>query len=200
MGSSVFHPKSSRVARMASGGRYGLAQSLFQVGGNIGSALGPLLAAFIVVPHGQRSLAWFSPRRCSAMLVLSRSAAGISRARAGAAGAEGARRIGRAAPLPQRSVLLAIAVLVALLFSKNFYIASLGSYYTFYLIDKFHVSVQSAQMYPVPLPAAVGGRHADRRAARRPHRPEAGDLVLHPGRAALHPGAAAMSGCSGPAC
>ena len=141
LGSSVFHPESARVARMASGGRYGLAQSVFQVGGNAGSALGPLLAAFIVVPFGQRSIGWFSAAALLAIAVL----LGVSRwysARSGAKKATSDRHSG----LSRRQVALAIAVLVALLFSKFFYVASLGTYYTFYLIETFGVSVQTAQL------------------------------------------------------
>jgi len=148
MGSSVFHPEASRVARMAAGGRYGLAQSLFQVGGNMGSAAGPLLAAFIVVPHGQRSIVWFSVAALVAMIVLfqvghwykARRAAQKPAARKTAAGAGGV-------TLSRGRVMAAIAILVALLFSKNVYSASLGSYFTFYLIQKFGVDVQTAQLY-----------------------------------------------------
>jgi len=150
MGSSVFHPEASRVARMAAGGRYGLAQSLFQVGGNMGSAAGPLLAAFIVVPRGQHSIVWFSAAALLAMVVLfqvgswyarRRTAQGpILRSKAGAtAGAPHGLSRGR--------VAMAVAVLVALLFSKNVYSASLGSYFTFYLIAKFGIDVQTAQFY-----------------------------------------------------
>lgn len=151
MGSSVFHPEASRVARMAAGGRYGLAQSLFQVGGNMGSAAGPLLAAFIVVPHGQQSIVWFSAAALVAMIVLfqvghwykarrtvSKPAVRKTAATAGSAAAPA---------LSKRRVGVAIAILVALLFSKNVYSASLGSYFTFYLIHKFGVDVQDAQLY-----------------------------------------------------
>lgn len=147
MGSSVFHPEASRVARMAAGGRYGLAQSLFQVGGNMGSAAGPLLAAFIVVPQGQRSIVWFSAAALVAMLVLFQVGHWYKARRAEqkpvvhkAAGASGVR-------LSRGRVIAAIAVLVALLFSKNVYSASLGSYFTFYLIQKFGIDVQTAQLY-----------------------------------------------------
>jgi len=152
MGSSVFHPEASRVARMASGGRYGLAQSLFQVGGNSGSAVGPLLAAFVVVPRGQFSIIWFSLAAFIAIFVLVQVGGWYARTRMAAKpkprnpGA-GAGTVVERAPLGRGKVLLAIAVLVALLFSKNVYSASLGSYYTFYLISKFQVSVQVAQFY-----------------------------------------------------
>jgi FSR family fosmidomycin resistance protein-like MFS transporter len=154
-GSSVFHPESSRVARMASGGRHGLAQSSFQVGGNFGSAAGPLLAAFIVLPHGQSSIAWFSLVALLGMFVLMNvghwyKTHGIKRLQRGAAGRELA---------PRRHVVIAITVLLALIFSKYFYLASITSYYTFYLIDHFHVSVRSAQLHLFVFlaSAAVGG-------------------------------------------
>jgi FSR family fosmidomycin resistance protein-like MFS transporter len=149
VGSSVFHPESSRVARMASGGRHGMAQSVFQVGGNVGSAMGPLLAAFLVLPRGQISVAWCSLVALLAMIVLYRVGGWYqqhrpaSTIRAGAsAGAQEAGRPG----LSKNRILLSVAVLVALIFSKYFYLASLSSYYTFYLISKFHVSVRDAQI------------------------------------------------------
>lgn len=140
-GSSVFHPESSRVARMASGGRHGLAQSLFQVGGNTGTALGPLLAAAIVVPFGQRSAAWFALAALVGIVLLSR----VSRWYAHQ------RRTAKAAPkvvagLPRRTVLGAVSVLLVLIFSKYFYVAGISSFYTFYLIHHFDVSVQNAQV------------------------------------------------------
>lgn len=145
VGSSVFHPESSRVARMASGGRHGLAQSLFQVGGNTGSAMGPLLAAFVVVPNGQRSIAWFMAFALVAMVVLTQ--VGTWYAARGAA-ARGRRRV-IAVPggLSQRRIMWSLAVLGCLIFSKFFYIASLNSYYTLYLIQKFHVSTEAAEVY-----------------------------------------------------
>jgi FSR family fosmidomycin resistance protein-like MFS transporter len=149
MGSSVFHPEASRVARMAAGGRYGLAQSLFQVGGNMGSASGPLLAAFIVVPQGQHSIVWFSAAALIAMFVLFQVGGWYARRRAPQRPvARGKAGSGAAAPtLSRRRVSIAVAILVALLFSKNVYSASLGSYFTFYLITKFGVDVQTAQLY-----------------------------------------------------
>ena len=151
MGSSVFHPEASRVARMAAGGRYGLAQSLFQVGGNMGSAAGPLLAAFIVVPAGQQSIVWFSGAAFVAMAVLFQVGGWYSRRRAESKAKPAARsKAGATAtssPLSRRRVGISIAILVALLFSKNVYSASLGSYFTFYLISKFGVEVQTAQLY-----------------------------------------------------
>ncbi|HLG45243.1 MAG TPA: MFS transporter [Reyranella sp.] len=151
MGSSVFHPEASRVARMAAGGRYGLAQSLFQVGGNLGSASGPLLAAFIVVPRGQESLVYFSGAALIAMIVLFQVGNWYRARRAATAkpatrkGATGVAAGGHG--LSKRRVFFAVTILIVLLFSKNVYQASLGSYYTFYLMQKFGLSVQSAQFY-----------------------------------------------------
>jgi FSR family fosmidomycin resistance protein-like MFS transporter len=148
MGSSVFHPEASRVARMAAGGRYGLAQSLFQVGGNMGSAAGPLLAAFIVVPRGQQSIVWFSGAALIAMFVLFQVGGWYKQRRAPQKPAmRGKAATAATQTLPHARVLTAVAILVALLFSKNVYSASLGSYFTFYLISKFGVEVQTAQFY-----------------------------------------------------
>ena len=143
VGSAVFHPESSRIARVASGGRYGFAQSLFQTGGNAGSSLGPLLAAFIVVPHGQGSVAWFSSAAVLGIIVLWRvgewySHTGIVRSAA-------ARHV--ATSLKPHEVRRGLAVLVVLMFSKFVYLSSLTSYYTFFLIHRFQVSVQSAQLH-----------------------------------------------------
>jgi FSR family fosmidomycin resistance protein-like MFS transporter len=166
VGSAVFHPESSRVARMASGGQHGLAQSLFQVGGNAGSALGPLLAALIVV-RGQRGSAWFSLAVVLMILLLIRvgrwyqeHAPHHERAQHKALRE---RRV-----LPSRRVVTSIAVLLALIFSKYFYLASLMSYYTFFLISKFHLSVRSAQIHlfiflgAVAAGTIVGGPVGDR--------------------------------------
>jgi MFS transporter, FSR family, fosmidomycin resistance protein len=143
IGSSIFHPESSRVARLASGGRYGFAQSTFQVGGNCGHAIGPLLAAFIVVPRGQTSVAWFCLAALAGILILSRVGAWYKETLAanvkrGAAAAVVA--------LPRHRVMVALAVLTLLTFSKNIYTASISSYYTFYAIERFGVSVQGSQM------------------------------------------------------
>ncbi len=147
VGSAVFHPESSRVARAASGGRHGLAQSLFQVGGNAGSAIGPLLAAFIVVPNGQGSVAWFSIVALVAIVVLL-NVGSWYRARLRARAAQKAALPADARPgLPRRKVVFAVSVLLCLIFSKYFYLVSLSSYYTFYLIDRFGVSVQAAQLF-----------------------------------------------------
>jgi len=167
-GSSVFHPESSRVARMASGGRHGLAQSVFQVGGNFGSAAGPLLAAFIVLPRGQTSVAWFSGVALLGMVVLFHvghwyKRHGVMRLKRAAAAHPGA---------PRRHVTIAIAVLLALIFSKYFYLASITSYYTFYLIDHFHVSVHNAQLLlfvflgSAALGGFIGGPLGDRLGAK----------------------------------
>jgi len=147
LGSSVFHPESSRVARMASGGRHGFAQSLFQVGGSTGSAIGPLLAAFVVVPRGQGSVAWFSAAALLAILLLSNVSLWYSRNMKPRAASGGSAKGAAYAVLSRKRVMGAIVVLVALLFSKNVYTSSLSSYYTFYLIHKFGLSVQSAQLH-----------------------------------------------------
>jgi FSR family fosmidomycin resistance protein-like MFS transporter len=149
VGSSVFHPESSRVARMASGGRHGMAQSVFQVGGNMGSALGPLLAAFLVLPRGQLSIGWCSLVALLAMAVLWKIGGWYQERRPASTfrgTSPGAQANVRRPGLSQRRVLISIAVLVALIFSKYFYLASLSSYYTFYLISKFHVSVRESQL------------------------------------------------------
>ena len=143
IGSAVFHPEASRVARLASGGRYGLAQSLFQVGGNFGTAIGPLLAAFIVVPRGQSSVAWFAVLALTGMVILNRVGNWYARYRAANAGRAGA---ATAVPLPRKRIVTALVVLALLVFSKNIYTASISSYYTFFLIEKFGVTVQQSQM------------------------------------------------------
>lgn len=167
VGSAVFHPESSRVARMASGGRHGLAQSVFQVGGNVGSALGPLLAALVVLPFGQRSIAWFAIAALAAILLLARVGRWYS---SRAAAAQAARE---RSPLPPRRVAAAVGILAALVFSKYFYLASLSSYYTFFLIERFHVPVRTAQLYlfvflgSVAAGALLGGPVGDRIGRRR---------------------------------
>lgn len=143
LGSAVFHPESSRVARLASGGRHGLAQSLFQVGGNFGSAMGPLLAAFIVLPRGQQSVAWFSLVALVGMAVLWRVGMWYAQHRRANAGA---RPAATTLILPRKTVIRAIGVLALLVFSKYVYMVSLSSYYTFYMIERFDVSVQHAQI------------------------------------------------------
>jgi FSR family fosmidomycin resistance protein-like MFS transporter len=144
VGSAVFHPESSRIARLASGGQHGLAQSLFQVGGNAGSSTGPLLAAFIVLPKGQHTIAWFSGAALIAIVILTQVGTWYKNHHPPTA-----KRVAPTAhsTLSRRKVTIAMSVLIALIFSKYIYLASLTSYYTFYLITKFHVSVQSAQIH-----------------------------------------------------
>jgi len=154
IGSSIFHPESSRVARLASGGRHGFAQSLFQVGGNVGTSMGPLLAAYIVVPFGQRSIAAFSLVALAAMTILFKVGTWyrehiVASAKAKAAAVRAA---------VSGRVKMALTILMLLVFSKNVYLASLTSFYTFYLIHKFNLSVQSAQLHLfVLLGAAAAG-------------------------------------------
>jgi FSR family fosmidomycin resistance protein-like MFS transporter len=168
LGSSVFHPEASRVARMASGGRHGFAQSLFQVGGNFGTSLGPLLAAAIIIPRGQAHILWFTVLAFAGILLLVR------------VGGWYRRNLGRLQPrppvageaaparLPRGQVGRALAVLIVLIFSKYFYLISLTNYYTFYLIDKFHVSVQASQLglfvflFAVAAGTIIGGPVGDR--------------------------------------
>ena len=168
IGSAVFHPEASRVARMASGGRYGFAQSLFQVGGSSGSALGPLLAAFVVVPHGQASIAWFALVALLAIVLLTNVSVWYSRHPSITRPRDSRPAPPVRSPLPRARTMVAVAVLIALLFSKNVYTASLSSYYTFYLIHKFGLSVQDAQVHLFVFLAAVvagtlaGGQIGDR--------------------------------------
>jgi FSR family fosmidomycin resistance protein-like MFS transporter len=145
-GSAIFHPESSRIARLASGGQHGFAQSFFQVGGNTGSAIGPLLAALIVLPLGQRGVAWFAFAAMAGILVLF----GVGRWRAhhlARATANRVAHVDRGPDLPRGSVARAVVVLAALVFSKYFYLASMTGYFTFYLISRFHVSVRSSQLH-----------------------------------------------------
>jgi len=144
-GSSVFHPESSRVARMASGGRHGLAQSLFQVGGNFGASLGPLLAALIIAPYGKGNVAWFSLAALLGIVVLLQISKWYRQQH------QIAKKRGpvknTVTVLPRKTVAMSLGILLVLVFSKYFYLTSLSSYYTFYLIHKFGVSVQSAQIH-----------------------------------------------------
>ena len=168
MGSSVFHPEASRLARMASGGRHGFAQSIFQVGGNAGTSLGPLLAALIIVPRGQHSVGWFSVVALVAIIVLANVGhwykQNLFRIKTGAQAKdrEGVPAMSRA------KVIWALAVLIALMFSKFFYLASMTNYFTFYLIGKFHLSVQDAQLhlflflFSVAAGTIIGGHLGDR--------------------------------------
>jgi len=146
VGSSIFHPESSRIARLASGGQHGLAQSVFQVGGNAGSSLGPLLAAFIVLPHGQGSVGWFAIAPLSAIVVLWNVGVWY-RAHVRAGGSPHGAAHAPLHHLSRRQVNIAIVVLLVLVFSKYVYLASLSTFYTFYLMDRFHVSVRTAQLH-----------------------------------------------------
>ncbi|HWQ92848.1 MAG TPA: MFS transporter, partial [Clostridia bacterium] len=168
LGSAVFHPEASRLAHLASGGRPGLAQSLFQVGGNAGSALGPLLAAIVIARGGHPRVLWFALAPLVGIVILARLGnwyakhATTRRAQTGGSISKGAIKLSRP------KVMFALAVLMVLLFSKYFYLASLTSYYTFYLIEKFHVSVNSAQVHlfifllSVATGALIGGPLGDR--------------------------------------
>lgn len=144
-GSSVFHPESSRVARMASGGRHGLAQSLFQVGGNFGSSLGPLLAALVIAPYGKGNVAWFSLAALLAIVVLLQVSKWYQQQHRVAQSKPKLPVPGL--PLPKRTVAFSLGILLILIFSKYFYLASISSYYTFYLMHKFGVSIQNAQIH-----------------------------------------------------
>jgi FSR family fosmidomycin resistance protein-like MFS transporter len=169
LGSAIFHPEASRVARLASGGRHGLAQSLFQVGGNMGSAAGPLLAAFIVLPYGQGSVAWLSVIAMLGVVVLWRVGAWYADHRLRNAGKPAA---SRALPLPRGKVAMAFGILVLLTATKNVYMASIASYFTFYVIDQFQLGVRDAQLMLFLFLAAaaagtfLGGPIGDRFGAR----------------------------------
>ena len=147
MALSVFHPEASKVAYMAAGNRRGLAQSIFQVGGNAGSSIGPLLAALIVVPHGQSSILWFSILAFLAIIVLSRLGFWYKAHLFSLKRKPKAKHFEPAVHLSKRRITISIIILLVLIFSKYFYLASMTSYYTFYLIHKFHVSVQTSQLY-----------------------------------------------------
>ena len=166
-GSSVFHPESSRIARLASGGRHGFAQSIFQVGGSAGQAMGPLAAAWVIIPFGRPSVGAFSAVALIAIGVLW-SVGNWYRAHRIASARRPAAAAGAPSPLPSRVVVISIGLLLMLTFSKNFYITSISSYYTFYLIDKFRLGVSSAQMYlfiflfSVAAGTVIGGLVTDR--------------------------------------
>jgi len=165
-GSAIFHPESSRIARMASGGRYGLAQSIFQVGGNAGSAIGPLMAAFIILPHGQQAIGWFGLAALLASVILFRIGTWYAQRQM-----ERARRPARPQRdlgLSKRAIWVSIGILVALSFSKSFYTTSIASFLQFYLIDRFAVDARTAQMFlflftgSVALGTFFGGPIGDR--------------------------------------
>ena len=164
MGSAIFHPESSRVARLASGGQHGLAQSIFQVGGNAGSACGPLLAALVVIPLGQASLAWFSPAALLAMVVLWK----IGNWKADHQKNNAGKRPSTAQPLSKARTTYALVILIGLVFTKYIYTSSFHSYYTFYLIERFSLGTQAAQMLlfvflsGVALGTILGGPIGDR--------------------------------------
>jgi MFS transporter, FSR family, fosmidomycin resistance protein len=166
LGSSVFHPEASRLARMASGGRYGFAQSLFQVGGNAGQSLGPLLAAVVVGTRGQGRIAWFSAVALLGIFILFNAGrwyqSNLLRLKLVS------RRPADSVPLPRLTIISALAVLIALIFSKFFYLACISSYYTFYLIDRFHLTIEQAQLllflftFSVAAGTIIGGPVGDR--------------------------------------
>jgi FSR family fosmidomycin resistance protein-like MFS transporter len=147
LGSSIFHPEASRVARMASGGRHGFAQSLFQVGGNTGSALGPLLAALIIAHGGQSRIAWFTALPLLGIVLLARVGRWYRNRLAHLHANPASHGASAPSPFSRGRVIITIAILAVLVFSKLFYLTSISSYYTFYLIDKFHVGVRSAQLH-----------------------------------------------------
>ena len=165
-GSAIFHPESSRMARLASGGRHGFAQSIFQVGGSAGQAMGPLAAAWVIIPFGRPSVAAFSAAALMAMAVLWQVGNWYLAHRVANAGRPAA--VVKPSPLPPRTVVFAVSILMTLVLSKSFYITSINSYYTFYLIDKFGVTVSGAQMYlflflvSVSVGTLLGGLVTDR--------------------------------------
>ncbi|MGH1499344.1 MFS transporter [Yersinia proxima] len=165
-GSSVFHPESSRVARMASGGRHGMAQSIFQVGGNFGSALGPLLAAILIAPYGKGNVGWFSLAALLAIVVLLQVSKWYQQQQRATYGK--VVKVSLAKKLPKKTVISALVILMVLIFSKYFYLTSISSYYTFYLMHKFGVSVQNAQihlfvfLFAVAAGTIIGGPLGDR--------------------------------------
>ncbi|CAA9196618.1 MFS transporter [Flavobacterium collinsii] len=168
IGSSIFHPESSRVAHLASGGKRGLAQSIFQLGGNAGSAIGPLLAAIIVVPYGQFNIIWFCLAAIVGIVILSGVAKWYQEHLNLKALNKSAVLEERHHSLSKQKVIFSLGILLVLIFSKYFYMASMTSYYTFYLIDKFHLSVQESQIYLFAFLGAVaagtlfGGALGDR--------------------------------------
>ena len=165
-GSAIFHPESSRIARMASGGRYGLAQSIFQVGGNLGSAIGPLMAAFIILPYGQQAIGWFGVAALLAAFILFRI--GTWYAQRQMERAKRPVRPARDLGLSPRAIWISIGILVALSFSKSFYTTSISSFLQFYLIDRFAVDARTSQMFlflftgSVALGTFFGGPIGDR--------------------------------------
>jgi FSR family fosmidomycin resistance protein-like MFS transporter len=168
LGSSIFHPEASRLARMASGGKHGLAQSIFQVGGNAGSSAGPLLAALIIVPKGQPSIAWFSVVALVAIIILSIVGKWYGENLYRIPTKSSAKPKPGQALLSKQRIVFSLAILIALIFSKYFYLVSLSNYFTFYLINKFHLGIQTAQIYlflflfAVAAGTIIGGPVGDR--------------------------------------
>lgn len=168
MGSAVFHPEASRLAHMASGGRRGMAQSLFQVGGNAGSSLGPLLAALVIAPYGQGNIGWFSLAALLAIVVLVNVGKWYGRNTFRIRGKSHAKDLENRPQLSRNKIIGSVVILLVLIFSKYFYMASMTSYFTFYLISKFHLSVQSAQLhlfiflFSVAAGTFIGGPLGDR--------------------------------------
>ncbi len=166
VGSSIFHPEASRMAHAASGGKRGLAQSIFQLGGNAGSSLGPLLAAWIIVPYGQFSVIWFSTIALLAIVIL--TFVGNWYKKIVITVKKTQEQVAVAAKFSKRKVVFAVSILLVLIFSKYFYMASLTSYFTFYLIEKFNVSVQSSQihlfifLFSIAAGTLIGGPVGDR--------------------------------------
>ena len=167
VGSSIFHPEASRLARMSSGGRHGFAQSVFQLGGYMGTAFGPALAAMVVVPGGQHRIVWFSVIAFIAILVLAKVGLWYKRSKTSAHQTK-FKQVPDRPDLTRRKVIFIISILGALIFSKYFYLASFSSYYTFYLIGRFHISVQNSQMllflflFAVAIGTIIGGPIGDR--------------------------------------
>ncbi len=168
MGSAVFHPESSRVAHMAAGKRRGLAQSVFQVGGNAGSSLGPLLAAIIITGKGHSQIAWFTPVAMLGIFVLWRVGRWYAENSAGGHHVSASSGDTAAPLLPRRTILFSIGILLVLVFSKYFYLASMTSYFTFYLISRFHLTIAAAQVHlflfllAVAAGTVIGGPVGDR--------------------------------------
>ena len=168
MGSSIFHPEASRLAKMASGGRHGLAQSIFQVGGNLGMSLGPLMAALVIAHRGRSHILWFTLLALSGILLLSRVGGWYRRRLERHLASGAAPDVIHRHSLPRRRVVASVAILMMLIFSKLVYLASMGSYYIFYLMDRFHLPVQRAQvflfifLFSVAAGTILGGQFGDR--------------------------------------
>lgn len=167
-GSSIFHPEASRIAHLAAGRRHGFSQSLFQVGGNLGSSFGPLAAAAVIIPRGQTSVIWFTALAALGIVVLAQVGSWYQRHLADHARNTKARKIKSPSTLTRTQVVASLAILVSLIFSKYFYLVSLTNYYTFYLIDRFHVSVSTSQvllfvfLFAVAAGTMLGGPLGDR--------------------------------------